>query len=547
MNKILSFLKDKIEYIENQKITFLNIFVSVYIASIFRAFLEGYTNTLNLGRPTNFIDSFFHYPFWFIGVFLSVCIVLSLITGEKIQKVSKLFVYFSFIIITPVLFDLIFGFRDPYFFISGNSSDLLKSFFSFVSLGEVVAPRGVQIEVVLVLIVVSIYGYIKTKSLKKVILSVFLTYSVVFLFAITPLVFAKSYGFIKNVDTSSIGNFYKNDYLKSNLNNKPVVLDVNQNNQNNYLLQLFFNYQTSVIFSILLLFVDICLLAWCFWIYSRTKFIATIKNFRYLRIIYYLIFLSLGLFIGDLKINSLFDSSLVLSVFLSFIFAGLFCIWENDEVDEEIDKISNKNRPLPKGEVSREEWSLMKYVFLGISLFFAFLGGLYLFLLDIIFISIYHIYSAPPLRLKRIPFLSSFLIALNAVVVVLIGYFTSSKAQNLLEFPKQILFFVLIAFFLVENIKNIKDIKGDLENGIKTIPNILGEEMSKLFFGFLSAIAILVVPFIFYLSLKAIIISVVFSMIIFLVVNRKKWDEKKVFITYFFFVIFFVLTILSPF
>ena len=85
--------------------------------------------------------------------------------------------------------------------------------------------------------------------------------------------------------------------------------------------------------------------------------------------------------VGRHPLGSLFDLISIISVFLALLFAWLFSVWENDEVDIDIDKISNQNRPLAVEEtLSKEEWRDLKYIFLAYSLSFAFLSGFYTFI-----------------------------------------------------------------------------------------------------------------------------------------------------------------------
>jgi 4-hydroxybenzoate polyprenyltransferase len=228
-------------------------------------------------------------------------------------------------------------------------------------------------------------------------------------------------------------------------------------------------------------------------------------------------------------------------LFLAILFAWLFAVWENDEIDVEIDKISNQNRPLVEKEesLSKEEWKNLKYVFLVCSLCFAFLNGLYSFVFILLFIFIYHIYSTPPLHLKRFLGISSLLIAINALLAVWMGFFMVAGTENLRSFPAKYILGILLIFLLVENVKNIKDIEGDRKEGIRTIPVILGEKKGKLVMGFCLLLGTVLVPFIFYLNLYTLCAGIFFGLILFLLTNKKNFNEKLIFLVYFIYVILF--------
>jgi len=243
--------------------------------------------------------------------------------------------------------------------------------------------------------------------------------------------------------------------------------------------------------------------------------------------------------LGKSVVGSLFDLVSFISLYLALFFAWLFAVWENDEVDIEIDKISNEGRPLVDKKISFSiiEWKNLKFLFLGYSLSFAFLSGFYSFMFIIMFILIYHIYSAPPLHLKRFLGISSLLIAINALLAVWMGFFMSSGTANLNAFPSKYTFGILGLFFLVENVKNIKDIDGDRREGIKTIPVIFGEKRGKLIIGICLFISSLLVPIIFYFNLYTLILAIIFGSILFFLVNKKIFKENYIFITYFTYII----------
>lgn len=215
-------------------------------------------------------------------------------------------------------------------------------------------------------------------------------------------------------------------------------------------------------------------------------------------------------------------------------------MWENDEEDIEIDRVSNgesKTRPLVRDVFSLKEWSALKYLFLFISLNFALLCGFYQLVFVLMFVAVYHIYSCPPLRLKRFMGISSLLIAINALVVVLMGFFIASGTEKFSDFPAKYFLGILLIIFLVENIKNIKDTEGDKQAGIKTLPVALGEKNGKLVIGSLAFLAAILVPVLFFMSASSFFTSVAFGMALFLLINRKKFEEKYIFISYFIFAI----------
>lgn len=110
------------------------------------------------------------------------------------------------------------------------------------------------------------------------------------------------------------------------------------------------------------------------------------------------------------------------------------------------------------------------------------------------FNAIYFLYSSPPLKLKKFPIVNPFLVALNSLIVVMIGFFTVMPFAQLREFPAKMAFLIIIFYTLIANIKDIKDVESDKKTGIKTLPVIFGEEKGKFICGVLFFIAFLAIP-----------------------------------------------------
>ena len=299
-----------------------------------------------------------------------------------------------------------------------------------------------------------------------------------------------------------------------------------------------------MIIAVALWIMSLFLLSAWFALYDKEKFKSIFRNFRYLRIILYFSLVFIGISLGSLysgkwPVNSLFDITSIASIYLALLFAGLFSIWENDEIDVEIDKISNRERPLPQGKLSLKEWREIKYFFLILSLGFSFLSGYYTLLLILTFLATYHIYSAPPLRLKGIPVLSSALIGFLTLVSVWLGFFISSGTEKVYSFPLRYSFGIWCFFFLIENFKNIKDIKGDRLAKIKTLPAILGEENGKFITGLLAWLAPFALAISFLFNLYTFLTAFIFGFIFFFLINRKNYREKYVFFAIYLFIVSF--------
>jgi 4-hydroxybenzoate polyprenyltransferase len=178
----------------------------------------------------------------------------------------------------------------------------------------------------------------------------------------------------------------------------------------------------------------------------------------------------------------------------SMISACIFAIITNDLVDESIDRISNPERPLVTGALTTEimrdgaRIALLSTLLGGLAL-----GSYALFWLSV-FTAAYYVYSAPPLRLKRVPVLSSFFIGLASVSFMLLGFYLVSYDQTLLAFPGRLAFLVVASMMLLTNVRDLKDIDGDRAAGINTLPVILGDRRARRIMGIMALGAYALVP-----------------------------------------------------
>jgi len=309
----------------------------------------------------------------------------------------------------------------------------------------------------------------------------------------------------------------------------------------------------SILTSIYLILI-FCLSNLWFFIYSKEKFLAIWKNLRPFRLLHNLALLGFGLYIAIFLTSepygvgvlpgsiNFFDCLLIIMAILSVFFFWLSAIGYDDVCDEKIDKISNSKRPLCQNRFNKEEFKMLSNVFRGVSYFFSAFVGFGFFLLMFLRSLMVYIYSSPPFRLKRFPLIATFLLSLSALFTVLAG-FVLSPQYTVLDFPKKIILFILTVFTFGFMAKDIKDYEGDRADNVYTIPVIFGERKGKIIIGALTAIA-LFCPVIFFPAFWRILIlpSIFVGTMSFLLINRKNYSEKFLFLVYFFYGVFFVLT-----
>jgi len=148
----------------------------------------------------------------------------------------------------------------------------------------------------------------------------------------------------------------------------------------------------------------------------------------------------------------------------------------NDYFDIEIDKRINPYRPLVKGEISPKEvkfWASLSY---AIAFLIAVIeGDLLCTLIACIFIFLGFQYSAPPLRLRRWGLCGSLIIGVG-----IFGAFLGGCVAQFYVTSKALIAATLLGLLATtaSSVKDYKDIEGDKEVGIKTLPIVYGYEQS---------------------------------------------------------------------
>jgi 4-hydroxybenzoate polyprenyltransferase len=272
--------------------------------------------------------------------------------------------------------------------------------------------------------------------------------------------------------------------------------------------------------------------------YNKKIFYSLWKSIPITRVLHFYGMFIYGFIISDgiFSVRSLMDLFSLVTSFLVILCSGIFSLIINDISDLQIDRISNKNRPLVKKNVSLQEYKIIAVICLVLSFIFGFytrdsINGLITTLFILIFIIQYSLYSLKPFRLKRIPVLSKMLISSNSLIIVVYGYYY--KGGDLSAFPHYLTGYILIFFTLAINFIDIKDYSGDKKCGIKTLPVLLGLEKSKKvisIFVFIAFAAYPVLSGIYWL----LPFSVLLGIIEIFLVNKKDYREWKVFCIYLF-------------
>jgi 4-hydroxybenzoate polyprenyltransferase len=501
-NRFIHFSENTINRIENSK-TPLYYFIFTFLLIIqLRNLLEDFSGDTGLGLMAHI-----HFILYYVCILSAILLIIKLITKEKTLKTFRPFsLFFSFILLGPTI-DIIFtGFRNrniSYVFPESIKEIIIRFFTFFGKYTDMGATPGMRIHLFIILSLIFIYTLVKTnKNIKKSIFSVFLSYCILFISSILPTIIK----FLTSVN-------YNDQFL-------------------------------SLLFFVLSIF----LITILFYLNNKHFFKIILKDMRLTRMLFYILMILLGVAIGYKNYDMLryglpeFLFINILTLIICLMLGIFFSIVTNNIVDYNIDKISNKERPLFKENFPLKDYILFGIICLILSLFGAFIVSYLGFFFIFLFIGNYFIYSMPPIRLKRIPIFSKLTISLNSLFLTLLGFslfLESSDVIHLTSFPTEYIIFFLL-FTLAANFIDIKDYEGDKKEGIKTLPVLLGLETSKKLIAFL-----FILPFLFtgFLNPDLMIICILLSIVNLLLITDKNYNEKYLFLIMLFSIIAYILTL----
>lgn len=488
INKIT---KKYIALAEDLKVPF-RYFVLTFLAFVaLRNFIEIFSDRCEI--PVISFELHFHYYLSYICMVLSFTLLFSAATGEKVAKVARLILFsFLFILLAPTL-DLVIsggrGYDIGYLSPSRGHGDLLLRYLTFAGSFEGGGITiGLRIEIAFFLTVSFLYFKAKKVPLLKSLLFVLLMYTVMFGYAIVPFIIKAL------LDIFGLFEGFSN--------------------------MLYARFYLPVIFILLLALV---------WKWNKRYFVSILKDMRPFRQAHALVMFAFGIILGPSLTwsqDTIFDLALVA---MSTMWACLFVIMTNNLEDQEIDQLVNEGRPLISEAIPRGDYKNMAVLAGLLALIYAGAVSYYTFFTILLFMGLYSLYSMPPVRLKRVPFFSKMVIALNSLAFAIMGYVFAGG--EVIEFPPLIILWFLVFFTAAMNFIDIKDYEGDKQAGIKTLPVLWGLEKSQRIIGLFFLLTYAAAPFAvgqMYLLLLAIPAGVVQ----YWRMNKKDYREERIFSLY---------------
>jgi len=150
---------------------------------------------------------------------------------------------------------------------------------------------------------------------------------------------------------------------------------------------------------------------------------------------------------------------------LSIFFLVAFANAHNDIVDCEIDKINRPDRPLPCGKISIKAARITVCILFFLTMLFSLLAD---FRFAILFFAAALLCLAYNRFLKALPLVGNFTVALLATLPVFVP----------MKFSLILAFFAFMLTFSREIIKDIEDMEGDRSKNLKTLPLLVGVNLS---------------------------------------------------------------------
>jgi 4-hydroxybenzoate polyprenyltransferase len=372
-----------------------------------------------------------HHFFFYFLVLLAGILVISFIGKTEIIKTALIVSSgFVLIILPPLIDHLIFSRRFPYEYILPK--EFVKNLITFF-LSTTKPGLGIMAEIAAILVLASFYVLIKSRSLLRALLTGLVIYLIGGLSA-TPRLY---------LPVPSMSNL------------------------------LIWKSRHIIYFSF---YLGICIILGILFLYRINKALpkAIIKELSSFRTLHFILMVIAGVYFNKtLSFLHFPDFLYILISIILIVIIWLSTVLVNNVYDLPIDRISNPERPLARGDISPSLW-IIPFILTLISL----LSSL--------------AYSMPPLRLRKRLF-STLFIGWGSSLAFLIGYFNHTRISNISINSDALFlaFLIFIAFSVGPLTKDIKDYEGDLKHGVKTFFTVYGifhTIMDIIFFGLVSSL-----------------------------------------------------------
>lgn len=524
-----------LEEIKNKNITISQWMIG-FIGIVFIRFLfESLSSRSSTGIIPSDPYTLVHYGLFFLCLVLGTLCIVGYFSKDYKNPPKIILFALPVIWLAPIV-DIFLshgrGYKMTYIFDTG--SGLIFDFFTFFGPSLAVgATYGMRVGIALILIGTGWYLWRESKSIFLTFFGIISVYLFGFLMGSLPgLIYTFSHL------NSGIGTFSDVlSYFEKIIAHSTIAHNTLHDGTSSVTSLRFFELGFDKLLSQILFIMSCFFGGLLFWKMNPQKFFVVLKNCRLERVSSYIAILVSGM--GFAYINRFgnpfiwIDLFGIVCILISWISLWMYAVHVNDIADIEIDKISNSDRPLIKKELNSEFMQETGYVWLAVALLGSWSVGYYPFFMSLVYIAASYIYSAPPLRLRRFPLVSSFLISVACLATILSGFFFISVQKQIQAFPPLLAVGIIIMVTLAINVKDMKDISGDKADGILTLPILFGENGPKVV-GLCFALCLLLVPI--FLSFYLLyIFSIPCAFIGYKLITKKPYREEPLFVLRFIF------------
>ena len=446
---------ERVEAIQQPALHWLLIFIFVVTLRIYLEDALTHSGSLSFIAQNNV-----HEVLFYLAAFGTAAVVLSFGARVAPDRVLRVLVAFSPIILLPPLIDIIVsrgGGLQLTYITNFNTQGLLAR---FLTLGGEWrgggATPGAKVEAVFILAGIATYIWVHTKQAIRTVFSTFVFYCSLVAIAVLP------------VWVRAFGRLFNSPFDKYQVPGSKLLL-------------------------ILCFILGVALLYR--WPYGRIL----LRSLRLSRIIIYLAFLVVGVVYSvqvwgvNLPMPNLVLNAVLVA--LAVVASSVFVMVVNDQEDIAIDRVSNPNRPLPSGSIPLSVYRACGNGTLAFAGIAAAAAGALPFLLILLGNGLYVAYSAPPFKLKRWFILGKASVGIGVLVVMSAGFLlNTTRCSNIM--PVRTIIAVFLAVFVAAFAIDLKDVAGDRLAGLPTLPVKLGEKLARFITALLIFIVFSIIPFI---------------------------------------------------
>ncbi|QQR78461.1 MAG: UbiA family prenyltransferase [Candidatus Moraniibacteriota bacterium] len=483
-------LRKLFEQIEEHPLTLGSWALTLLAIIIGRIWIENTFESLQFAFADQFFYQFSHHLFTFTTIFLATLPIVAWAGKIELRKAANLLLVGFLLIWTPPIIDEIISHGAGLwsFYAFDSLTGLVQRYFTFFGdRPDIGVTYGPRIDTALSIIFLTLYTYIKTRRVGRAAIAGWLIYTQTFLFAALPsiatfLLIGPNIGFL-SVTEHDIALLILAPAPLFGLD-PPTIPSV-------------ISIKMSLIYTTLI----IPLIGVLVFTFFRTTFWALIHNARFPQLLYHT-----GLFLVGAGLASLYGESNWIPNFFHFagvlaLITAVSCAWlasvvVNDLRDVAIDRITNTHRPLVTGAITVPTYKTIGILLFAVSIFLAGLVSTQAALLLVLYQALAFLYSADPLRLKRIPLIATAIAAMASLLILFAGFIVFSTEKNISTLPVSIPILLFFAYLAIIPIKDFKDIVGDAADGVRTLPVILGEGRAKRFIGAAVFLVFVVSPFV---------------------------------------------------